>query len=108
MRTIIVTTCLALGVASAASAQLAAIDCGGAPAPAEGLSSLDDLASQGARPDAALRGQRNDEVASADACRQQARSFRARNSQSPTRRQQELEACLAAREPHRRVEVAGP
>lgn len=98
MRAIIATSWLALCLASAASAQLATIDGGSAPIPMDGIAAV---GTPGAAVPDETRGLLRD-------CEEQARAFRARNAQSPSRRQQALESCLAAADARERVDVAGP
>jgi hypothetical protein len=98
MKAIFAAIGLACALPAPAAAQLAPLESIGAPPPLEGLASM-----PGAAP--ALHEEAG---GSAHACEERARSFRARNTQSPTRRQQELEACLAALDERSRVEVAGP
>jgi hypothetical protein len=103
MRASIATIGLVLGIGSAASAQLAPLDAGGAPAPMDGLAAV--AAPAGAAPrDAAP----DSAAATPERCREQAQAFRYRNTQSPSQRRRALEACVAAAERGQRVKVAGP
>jgi hypothetical protein len=102
MRASLAAILLVFGMASAASAQLAPLESGGAPASAEGLAALGSAGT--AQPSDAARAV----VESERACREQARAFRYRNTQSPAERRQALSACLAAVLQRERIEVAGP
>ncbi len=103
MRASIATIGVVFGFAGAASAQLAPLDAGGAPAPMDGLAAVATPGDAGLH-DAA----RDTAAATPQRCREQAHAFRARNTQSPSQRQQALEACVVAAERSQRVKVAGP
>lgn len=98
MKAFIVAMGLSIAVASAASAQLAPLDGGRAPAPLDGVAVI-------GTPSAAVSS--DDLQTRLRTCEEQARAFRARNTQSPSRRQQALAECLAVEERRQRVEIAG-
>ncbi|HEX5065069.1 MAG TPA: hypothetical protein VFY49_03080 [Myxococcota bacterium] len=99
MKAIFAAIGLACAVSNPASAQLATLDAGSAPAPMDALPAV-------GTPRAAVP--HDDAKASLGECEEQMRGFRARNTQSPSRRKEALDLCLAAAEQRSRVEVAGP
>jgi hypothetical protein len=93
---------LTLGIPGAATAQMAQLEPGsGAPPSADGLSAL------GAPAEAVGSNASGSENVTQRQCEERARAFRARNTQSPSRRQQALENCLAVARLHEDVDVAG-
>jgi hypothetical protein len=98
---IVSTVALSICIPGIAAAQLAQLEPGGAPA------SVDALPALGAPADAGDATSARSEAASRRQCEDQVRSFRARNTQSPSRREQALEKCYAAARAREHVTVAG-